>query len=103
MSRRNTSEEKRRRRINRSIRKGRLPAYINLIDWIKLRVRCTTGQAKRALLAGALRVDSHPVGVKTVKDYLGKDVTVVDPFLPAEFRNRIVVVKPDVLDQGEAA
>lgn len=64
------------------------PAYIDLIEYVKVRTRCTTTMAKRVLMSGALRVDSHPVGFK-ILDRSGKKE--LDPYLPAEYRHRITI------------
>lgn len=77
--------------IKRSLR-NTPPAYIDLIDYVKLRTRCSTSTAKRVLLAGALMVDSHPVGFKYYRDQ-----KVLDPYLPAEHRDKIVVRMPKEL------
>lgn len=63
------------------------PAYIDLIHYVKLRTRCTTGTAKRVLLAGALKMDSHPVGYKLTK----KGKKILDPLISADLRDRIVI------------
>lgn len=87
MSIKNSLENKKRRRVAKSITIG-LPAYINLIEYVKDRTRCTTGTATAVLLSGAIKVDSHTVGYKTVG---GKKV--LQPLLPAEMRDRIMITK----------
>lgn len=96
MSARNTREAKKRRRLLKALR-NTPPAYVDLRDWITLRVRCSRRMAERVLLAGGLMVDSHPVGFRWTKDPLtGESVKVLDPWLPAEFRSRIVTKKVEV-------
>lgn len=88
MSRRNSREEKGKRR---AITKGTTQGWIDLIDYIKLRTRCTTGEAIRVLMAGAIKVDSHPVGYVTRKD--GK--RLLQPYIKSEHRNSIIVTMPE--------
>lgn len=94
MSIANSRENKKRRRIVKSLTIG-LPAYINLVEYVKDRTNCTTGTAKAVLLSGALKVDSHPIGYKFVK-VNGRDEKVLNPLLPAELRNRIEINAPNV-------
>jgi hypothetical protein len=61
------------------------PAYIDLIEYVKLRTRCTTGMAKKVLLSGALRIDSHPVGFRW-EGQGGNARKVLYPFLEAKHR-----------------
>lgn len=89
MSARNTHENKRQRRNLRKLRKGRLPAYINLIEWIKLRSNVTTFEAQNLLLAGVLRVDSHKLGFVT-RD----NKKFLSPYVNADVRGRITVHDP---------
>lgn len=87
---------KRKRKLLKGLR-NTPPAFIDLTDWIKLRVNCSRSMAERILLADGLKVDSHPVGYKWEKDPLGGGmVKVLDPFLKAEFRDRIVISKVKV-------
>lgn len=96
MSRKNSREAKAQRRLQKSIRIG-LPAYIDLIEYVKDRTHCTSGTAEKLLLRGTLMVDSHPVGFKW-KKINGKNQRVLDRYLPAEHRTKIRVVKdaPDI-------
>jgi hypothetical protein len=82
MSARNTLESKRSRRANRTLRKGVLPAYIDLIEWVKGRSSLTTGTARAVVLSGALKVDSHSLG--TDGNFL----------VPADLNGRIRVEAP---------
>ena len=68
------------------------PAQIDLIEYVKIRTRCSNSTARRVLLAGALMVDSHPVGFKW-----NKDQKVLDRYISAEYRDRIVVRMPPEL------
>lgn len=89
MSHKNNQEAKRQRRVLNTLA-NTPPAYIDLIDYVKMRTRCSTVMAKKVLLAGALRVDSHPVGYKLHKN----GAKELDPFLPAHLQDRIVVQMP---------
>lgn len=88
-------EAKKRRRVAKAIRRRPLPAWIDLIHWLKLHGYAeTTGQAVKILLAKRVVVDSHPVGFKEMSVFengqiLHKDV--VDPYIKAEHRGRIIV------------
>ena len=86
MSARNSLEAKRARRLRRSLTKGTLPSYVNLIEWVKVRSHLSTGRARKVLMSGALKVDSHPVGYRTVK---GKKYLNV--LLPAHMAPRIQI------------
>lgn len=88
MSRRNSPEAKKARRLRKSLRVSP-PGYIDLIDYVKTRVRVSTGQAERILLAGVLRVDSHQIGVEHTPQ--GKKLR---RYVPADLRGKIIVVPP---------
>lgn len=91
MAKTNSRENKKRRRIAKSITIG-LPAYINLIDYVKDRTGCSNSTAKRTLFEGVLMIDSHPIGYKWQK-INGRDEKVLDPLLPAELKDKITVRK----------
>lgn len=97
MSQRNSPEAKRARRARRTLRKGVLPAYIDLIDWVKIRSNLSTRRAVGVILAGSLKVDSHIIGVKEIGPAKMK---VLDRYVPADLRGRIEVVIPEVLRDG---
>lgn len=90
MSRRNTLEAKAARRARKQITRGTVPAYIDLIAYVRARTNCTAGTARKVLMSGALRVDSHPVGFTREKG----DVKVLAPLLDAKHRGNIQVVDP---------
>lgn len=88
MSRRNTRAEKQLRRLRRSLRRGRLPARIDLIDYLKLHGHAqTTGEATRIIIAKRVRSESHVLGFT---DLDGE--TIVDATAPAHVRDSIVVL-----------
>lgn len=89
MSRRNSRENKKRRKLLKNLRTP-LPSHIDLIDYVQSRTRCTTGTAKKVLLSGALMVESHPVGFK----YNDKGVKYLHPYLPTEKYSELRIVKP---------
>lgn len=89
-------EAKQRRRAAKALRRRPLPAYINLIDWLKdRRYASTTGEAKAIILAKRVKADSHPLGVKKMPvlqpDMTIKEEDVVAPLVPADLRGRITV------------
>jgi hypothetical protein len=71
-------------------------SYINLIGYLIDRKHVNTvGGARALLVAGKVMVDSHIVGRKaiTATDPSGEEITeyVPDPFIKAEYRDRIIV------------
>lgn len=82
--------EKKARRLRRSITKGTLPRRVDLVQWVKIRSSCSTGQARRLIMAGSLRVDSHPVGFKILKG----GHKIFDPIIDADLAPRIQIVDP---------
>jgi ribosome-associated protein YbcJ (S4-like RNA binding protein) len=96
MSQRNTLINKRVRRMRRAITKGRVPAYIDLIHWLKLRgIAQTTGQAVQMLKDGRVRSESHKLGVRIIKIGEGDErrkVEVLDPLVSARLRDSLEFV-----------
>lgn len=88
MSARNRLVEKKKRRLIKSLR-NTPPGYVDLVEYVRLRSRCSRGMAKRVILSGALTVDSHTVGFKTID---GRKV--LDQCIPAKYRNDIVIRMP---------
>jgi hypothetical protein len=96
MSVRNRPEEKKIRALRRALRKGRLPARIDLIAWLKdRRYAQTTGAARQLLIDGKVKSESHPLGVQIVdvedRDGKLKKIRVLDPLVPASLRGSIHV------------
>lgn len=90
MSRKNTDPvERKRRKVLKALR-NTPPGYIDLIEYVKLRTRCTTSMAKKVILSGALKVDSHPVGFKW-EGQGGNAQKVLYPYLESKHRGKIVV------------
>lgn len=91
MSRRNSREEKAKRRAHRDLTKGTGATQLDLIHYIKQRTNCTTDSAIKVLLSGAVRVDSDPVGFRRLPN--GK--RVIQRYIDAKHRDRIIVVVPE--------
>lgn len=68
------------------------PAYIDLIVYVQMRTRCSRRMAVTVLFAGALTVDGKPVGFRAQRDH-----KVLDQYIPAELRSKIVVRMPEEL------
>lgn len=82
-------QRKRLARLRRALRGPGLPAYIDLVDWLKTRGHAqTTGAAKRLMLDGKVKVDSHTVG--RVKNEKGE--WVPRQLVTSEFRGKLHVV-----------
>lgn len=100
---------KRARGVRKLLRKE-LPAYIDLIHWLKVRGYAqTTGQAEKLILGGRVRSESHKLGIgkgrkikkgTEIKLLRGGSVTeddweeipMVMPHVPARLRGSIHVV-----------
>jgi hypothetical protein len=91
------NKAKKLRALRKAIARTPLPAYIDLVQYLKdRRYAQTTGQANRLILAGRVKSESHRLGVRTVKVFEGGkviDKDVVDRYVPASFRPTIRVVK----------
>lgn len=102
MSARNRLDAKRQRRASRSLRKGRLDTYCDLLGWMKLRANLTTSECRRVAMAGALQVDSHKVGIAYVQNAFNEKVPVFQRFVPTALvglgGKNIRIVRPKVLD-----
>ena len=56
-------KQKKLRRLRKAVERTPLPAYIDLIDWLKTRRYAdTTGQAIRLLVDGKVKSESHVIG-----------------------------------------
>ena len=68
------------------------PAYIDLIQWLKLRGHAqTTGEAKRLLTDGKVRSNSHPVGRTRIQVTEDDHIWLPDRFVPARLRDSLIV------------
>jgi hypothetical protein len=91
-------EQKQRRRVAKLLRRTPLPAYIDLIEWLKDRGHAqTTGEAKKIILDGRVKADSHVLGIAKIPmlqpDYSVKEEDVVSRHVDARHRGRITVAK----------
>jgi hypothetical protein len=96
MSRKNKPMEKKIRTLHRALRKGRLPAYIDLVEWLKDRKYVdTVGDAYHLIKEERVRSESHPLGL-TAAEVDGKMVNVVERYVSGSLRSTIHVVDADV-------
>lgn len=78
MSRRNSLEEKRKRRARKLLRQTPT-AYIDLVQWIRLREPMTESKALAIIKGGWIRSESH---------------TLTDRYVPVEYRKTLEVRPP---------
>lgn len=64
--------------------------YMDLVQYVKSRTRCSTGMAKRAILAGCLTIDGKIIGI----DYDRGGQAYLSPLIPSDLRDRIVIQEP---------
>lgn len=58
-------QEKKLRRLRKAVGRTPLPAYIDLIDWLKTRGHAdTSGQARKLILAERVKSESHTLGIQ---------------------------------------
>jgi hypothetical protein len=102
MSARNRLDAKRARRARRTLRKGRLDTYIDLLSWMKMRAPLTSRECRAVALSGALRVDSHKVGIAHVTGSGGIEMKLFQRFVPTAMvgpaGKNIQILKPEELD-----
>lgn len=92
MSARNRQQAKKLRSLERIIRKGRLPAYIDLIQWLRdRRYASTAGGAREIIEAGRVRSESHTLGSRLALDRTGQKTQVFEQYVPARLRDTIRV------------
>jgi hypothetical protein len=92
MSKRNRREERKINTLRKALRKGRLPSYIDLVQYLKDHKHAdTTGGAIKLIKEGRVRADSHTLGVTQVQVTDDKTVDVFTRFVPASVRASIVV------------
>lgn len=102
MSFKNTKDMKQLRRLERALRKGRLPRYFDLIVWLKDYGHAqTTGEALRLLESDKVLSDSHPLGkqivtvggsTKEFPDREAKKYEVLRRLYPVELRKSVHVI-----------
>ncbi len=88
MSKRPT-EHKQRRRVAKALRRQKLPAYFDLVQWLVDRNYANTKRAaKQLILAHRVRANSHVLGVIE----LGGE-EVVTRYVPAELKRDVIVLE----------
>lgn len=82
-------------RMVKALRKGRIPAYIDLVKWLKDHDYAdTTGQAKRIIEGGHVKADSHVLGTRWALTPEGTKREVFEQFVPANLRERLTCSAP---------
>lgn len=93
MSSKNSSNEKKIRQLRRAIKKGRLPVYLNLLEWLAdHKYADTKGKAFKLIREQRVMRDSHVLGLSEIEENDGAKAIVVAPFVPARYRHSIHVV-----------
>lgn len=87
----------------RKARRVPLTERIDLIEWVRGRARMSRGRARKVILAGSLKVDSHIIGYKEAQLLNGGSIKVPEFQVPAEYNTRIQVVRPELFDKVEHA
>jgi hypothetical protein len=96
VSRKNTQHEKKIRQLRRALKKGRLPEYINLLDWLKDHKHADSrGKAFKIISERRVMSESHVVGLAEIEGHDGSKGTVVNQFVPARLRPTLRVVDED--------
>jgi hypothetical protein len=86
-------EEKKRRRIAKSLRRVDLPRRFDLVEWLVSRGHAGTKRAARELiLSGRVKANSHTLGIITVPDGKGGEEDVVSPLIDAALRSDVMVL-----------
>ncbi len=70
-------------RLRKAVNRRQLPAWIELIDWLKLhRHADTTGQAVKLLVDGRVRSESHVIGREKVVTLDTKSDKQIEKWVP---------------------
>lgn len=85
----------------RKARRVPLEARIDLVEWVRTRAHMSRGRARKVILAGSLKVDSHIIGFSQANLLSGGAIKVPAFLVPAEYRGRIQVVRPELFDRVE--
>jgi len=89
--------EKQLRRLRKTLNRTPLPAWIDLVAWLKLhRHADTTKQAVALMLDGKVRSESHIVGRERVTHVIGdQQVEHWEPVfrVPAKLRDKLQVIE----------
>lgn len=96
MSRRDRTEKKL-KRLRKTLKTQPLEAQINLLEWLQdRRYAQSTGQARKIILDGRVRSESHVLGIRSVEHPLTHEkMEVVHPWVPARLRTTLHVVSPN--------
>lgn len=92
-----SSASKKLARLRKEFNRTPLPAFIDLINWVKDHSDATTNQqAIKLILAGKVKSESHTIGIaeETRLDVTGtktEKVKVVTPRVPATLRDTLQV------------
>lgn len=107
MSVKNTPANKKIRKLERALRKGRIPRYLNLVHWLEDHGYAqTAGEARKLIDEDRVMSESHPVG-KTVVEIPAAEPTmenpsgteamkfrITHPVIPAFHRETLRVIEP---------
>lgn len=85
----------------RKARRKPLEARIDLVEWVRARSNMSRGRARKVILAGSLKVDSHIIGYRKAHLIDGGGIKVPEFLVPAEYGPRIRVVKPEWLSKAQ--
>lgn len=85
-------EEKKIRKLEKALRRTP-PARIDLVEWLKRHKHAqTSGEARKLLTDGRVRIGSHVVGRVEIETSSGKEFFPV-PLIPAEQGEEIIVLE----------
>lgn len=97
MSHRRT-EDKKLARLRRQLRQNsnRAPVHLDLVEYLQAhRHADSAGKARKIILAGRVKANSHTLGIAQVPKMVGNTVVMEDtvaPLVPADLRGSIVVL-----------
>lgn len=87
MSKRNNRDERKLKRLRKSLRKGQLPMRINLIDFLQQRGTAdTAGQARKIIEEERVMSESHVLGIIKIND-----LAIVEPYVNSSLRGTIEI------------
>lgn len=92
MSKRNSREARKINKLRKTLRKNSIPAYIDLVQWLRDHKHAdTAGAAQKLITEGRVKSDSHTLGLTPVHLEGGKEIQVPSRFVPAKYRPTISV------------
>lgn len=101
MAARNSRHNKRLRRVAKMVSVS-LPAYIDLVQWLRSHGHATSaGAARKIIAAGRVKSESHVLGKEGVVEYVVNGVPRLmgNPRVPAHLRSSLYVTAGD--DAGD--